>query len=510
MFALPRRRQGELFLERGQAPTQPTRSDTERRRRAHAANMRASGGAARRSPHRSALQRLDRKSRADLALLTTELPTGPIPMPGSHGFGPLRSRRDHHGVGDAVARPDAGARRVAVLGARPGAGDVHFQASAPGKIMHETRRGEMTALGEVPFGRYYGSVDTTPLFVMLAGAYAARTADLELIAELWPALEAAMGWIEGAGDPTATACSTTSAARARGSPTRVGRTASTRSSTPTDAAEGSRRARRGAGLRLRGVAGDGGARGAPRRAGGGGAWRRKRSAARRGGGALLDGGRAVLRPGPRRRGAPLPGAGLQRRPSAVGRAAGAGAGGAGDPAAALVAVLDSGLGDPTLPRGETRFDPMSYHNGSVWPHDTALFSAAAWRATASATASSACSPQPSRPRSTSRCGCPSCSAASTARRRSADRLSGRLPSASLVGGGGVHAARGLSRVSIDGRRRELHVERPQLPVGIDRLTLSGLAVGDSRVDLTFQRLGRRVVASAAGRGAGSVVVLTRV
>ena len=45
----------------------------------------------------------------------------------------------------------------------------------PGKILHEARDGEMAALGEVPFGRYYGSVDATPLFVMLAGRYYDRT-----------------------------------------------------------------------------------------------------------------------------------------------------------------------------------------------------------------------------------------------------------------------------------------------------------------------------------------------
>ena len=70
----------------------------------------------------------------------------------------------------------------------------------PGKILHEARQGEMAALGEVPFGRYYGSVDSTPLFVMLAGAYYARTGDGELIQSLWPHIEAALGWIDKYGD----------------------------------------------------------------------------------------------------------------------------------------------------------------------------------------------------------------------------------------------------------------------------------------------------------------------
>jgi len=85
---------------------------------------------------------------------------------------------------------------------------AHFQAIAddpaadaqPGKILHEMRGGEMAALREVPFGLYYGSVDATPLFVLLAGLYAERTRDYETIVELWPAIEAALSWIDGPGD----------------------------------------------------------------------------------------------------------------------------------------------------------------------------------------------------------------------------------------------------------------------------------------------------------------------
>src|SRR3546814_6710498 len=56
----------------------------------------------------------------------------------------------------------------------------------PGKILHEVRHGEMAELGEVPFRRYYGSIDSTPLFVMLAGAYLRRTGDLVTVRRLWP------------------------------------------------------------------------------------------------------------------------------------------------------------------------------------------------------------------------------------------------------------------------------------------------------------------------------------
>jgi glycogen debranching enzyme len=70
----------------------------------------------------------------------------------------------------------------------------------PGKILHETRGGEMARLREVPFEQYYGSVDATPLFVVVAAAYAHRTGDLETLRRLWPAIEAALAWIDTYGD----------------------------------------------------------------------------------------------------------------------------------------------------------------------------------------------------------------------------------------------------------------------------------------------------------------------
>lgn len=66
--------------------------------------------------------------------------------------------------------------------------------AAPGKIPHELRWGELAQAGEVPFGRYYGSVDATPLFLVAAEEYFAWTGDRERIAALWPALHAAARW----------------------------------------------------------------------------------------------------------------------------------------------------------------------------------------------------------------------------------------------------------------------------------------------------------------------------
>ncbi len=49
--------------------------------------------------------------------------------------------------------------------------------SQPGKIVHEVRHGELAHFGQVPYGRYYGSVDATPLFLVLLGAYVEQTGD---------------------------------------------------------------------------------------------------------------------------------------------------------------------------------------------------------------------------------------------------------------------------------------------------------------------------------------------
>jgi glycogen debranching enzyme len=70
----------------------------------------------------------------------------------------------------------------------------------PGKILHEMRESELARLGEVPFARYYGSIDSTPLYIVLAGLYWQRTRERETLEAIWPNVRAALDWIERSGD----------------------------------------------------------------------------------------------------------------------------------------------------------------------------------------------------------------------------------------------------------------------------------------------------------------------
>jgi glycogen debranching enzyme len=75
-----------------------------------------------------------------------------------------------------------------------------FREEEPGKILHEIRRGELARTGEVPHTPYYGSVDSTPLFLVLYTEYLQWTDDRATGAQLLPAAEAALNWIETYGD----------------------------------------------------------------------------------------------------------------------------------------------------------------------------------------------------------------------------------------------------------------------------------------------------------------------
>ncbi|HSL20203.1 MAG TPA: amylo-alpha-1,6-glucosidase [Vicinamibacterales bacterium] len=147
------------------------------------------------------LDRWVRRSTADLEMMMTDTPSGIYPYAGIPWFSCPFGR---DGIITAFellwANPSVARGVLGYLAEMQATVRSDAQDAQPGKILHELRGGEMAALGEVPFGRYYGTVDATPLFIMLADAYAERTADLEFIDRLWPSITAAARWMEDGGD----------------------------------------------------------------------------------------------------------------------------------------------------------------------------------------------------------------------------------------------------------------------------------------------------------------------
>jgi len=510
MFALAPGQRMDLYLEAGPADTEPPSRDRFREALSgarHAVRTIKGRGATLSAPDGAFGAWLE-QSRADVALLTTELTTGAYPYAGIPWFSTTFGR---DGIITAWQMlwldPSLAAGVLRFLAERQATEVSAFRDAAPGKIMHEARRGEMAALSEIPFGLYYGGVDTTPLFIALAGAYLTRTDDVALIGELWPALTAAAAWLDNHGDANGDGLIDYQ----RGEQSGLANQGWKDSVDSVFHDDGRFPAGPIALVEVQGYAFA--------------AWRALAAMARRlgqGGAEVWEQRAEAMRAAVEERfwleaqefyalaidgeGAPCgpktsnPGhllfVGLPspERAAKVTRRL-------------LSAQFDSGWGLRTLATDAKRYNPMSYHNGSIWPHDTAIaVSGMARYGERVGVAKVLLDLFEASKRFEMRmpellCGF--------------TRETGEPPIAYPVAcmpqawaaGSTFMMLQACLGLAIDAARMEVRLTRPILPAGVNHLSLEGLIVADARVDILFQRLGETIAVTHGPRSDRSVALV---
>jgi glycogen debranching enzyme/glycosyltransferase involved in cell wall biosynthesis len=434
-------------------------------------------------------------SRSDIALLTTELATGPYPYAGIPWYSTAFGRDGIISALQTMWLEPALARGVLNFLADHQATEFQpFSDAEPGKIMHETRSGEMNALRELPFGRYYGGVDTTPLFVCLAVAYAEQTGDMALIDRLWPHLCAAADWMESFTQRNPHGFITYQRMEGSGllnqgwkdSQDSVFHKDGSLPPGPIALVE----VQGYAFYAYRGLADLAGRRGDRGQAS---HWQKLSDKLREGVEAefwMEEAGFYAMA---------LDGEGRQCaiRTSNAGHLLFVGLP-TPERAARLAERLMSGpmfsgWGVRTLANDEVGFNPMSYHNGSVWPHDTAICAAGLARY--------------GHKEAVTKLTSGVFEAALQFRLRLPElfcgftRNSGDMPVPYPVAclpqawsaGAPFMLVQACLGLSVDGWKGRVIVDRPTLPIGIDTLTVRRLRVGEAEVDVLFQRAGDHVV-----------------
>lgn len=141
------------------------------------------------------------RSKNDLLSLLVQTPYGSYPYAGVPWYNTVFGRDGTFTALETLWVAPNIAKGVLLYQAKRQAKDLKpLQDAEPGKILHEIRSGEMAETGEIPFKLYYGSIDTTPLFIVLAGHYLKRTDDLNTIRDIWDNILQALTWIKVYGD----------------------------------------------------------------------------------------------------------------------------------------------------------------------------------------------------------------------------------------------------------------------------------------------------------------------
>jgi glycogen debranching enzyme len=143
-----------------------------------------------------------RRGLADMRMLLTDVGHGLFPVAGLPWYAVPFGRDSIIAAWQSiVVRPEWAKATIRTMARHQGQKVDEWRDEEPGKILHEIRYGELAATGQVPFTPYYGTVDATPLFLLLIGEVYRWTGDLDFVREHAEAAKKAFDWIDQYGDP---------------------------------------------------------------------------------------------------------------------------------------------------------------------------------------------------------------------------------------------------------------------------------------------------------------------